>query len=165
MSEVTAMPQSNTSLLTGTTSDNITFNISPMLANMSLTIKNMVECFEDDGSVIPFTNIKSNTFSKIIEYCENFHTFEQLANDSDEKNVMLNQIKMFLSVLTMEELLHLIQGANFLDIKCLLDHGCQEVADRIRGKSEAEIRSILNVPDMRNSDEPVSSSAAASASK
>ena len=42
-------------------------------------------------------------------------------------------------------LFNLILAANFLNIKNLLDLGCQTVADMITGKTPEEIRTVLNI--------------------
>ena len=39
----------------------------------------------------------------------------------------------------------LFQAANFLDIKTLIDLMCNTIADRIKGKTTKEIRTILNI--------------------
>lgn len=39
----------------------------------------------------------------------------------------------------------LIQAANYLDIKPLLDVGCKTVANMIKGKSPEEIRKTFNI--------------------
>lgn len=39
----------------------------------------------------------------------------------------------------------LLQAANYLDIKALLDVGCKTVANMIKGKSPEEIRKTFNI--------------------
>jgi len=40
---------------------------------------------------------------------------------------------------------YLLQAANYLDIKPLLDVGCKTVANMIKGKSPEEIRKTFNI--------------------
>ncbi|KAG5571031.1 hypothetical protein H5410_060797 [Solanum commersonii] len=82
----------------------------------SQTIKNMIK---DDcvSNVIPLPNVYSKIMTKVIEYWKK-HLEEGVHHS----------------------ILHaLILAANFLNDKEILDMMCQEVADRIKGKTPEEI--------------------------
>ncbi|WMV47218.1 hypothetical protein MTR67_040603 [Solanum verrucosum] len=78
----------------------------------SQTIKNMVE---DDyvSNVTPLPNVNSQTMTKVTEYWKK-HSEKDVSKD--------------------------ILAINFLNDKEILDMMCQEVADRIKGKTPEEIR-------------------------
>ncbi|KAH0633745.1 hypothetical protein KY285_036500 [Solanum tuberosum] len=89
---------------------------------------------EDDcvSNVTPLPNVDSQTMTKVIEYWKK-HSEEDVSKD-----MLMKFDKAFVKVHHL--ILHaLILATNFLNDKELLDMMCQEVADRIKGKTPEEI--------------------------
>lgn len=114
------------------------------------TIKNLVEDAGTD-TAIPLPEVTSVTLRKIVEYLV-YHTDhpdpaapigEQVVTEPvinpnagwDSEFVKVDQPLLF----------ELILGANYLDIKGLLDLTCKTVANMIKGKTPEEIRTIFNI--------------------
>jgi hypothetical protein len=154
MSESNTMEQQehfeNTKYCLVLTSDDKRVSIPLSLIEMSVTIRNMLEDSEDDGKIIPLSCIDYYTLMKIAEYCDNFHAFTKLEDNSPEKVQMQQMIQGFMDTMNMDQLISVLNGVNFLDISILLDQLCQRIADMISGKSAKEIRVILNIPEPKS---------------
>ncbi|KAK4711265.1 hypothetical protein R3W88_005778 [Solanum pinnatisectum] len=123
---------SSTKFLTLKTCDGEEFIFDEAIAVRSQTIKNMVE---DDcvSNVIPLPNVYSKITTKVIDYSKK-HSEEDVSKD-----MLMDFDKTFVKV--HHSILHaLILAANFLNDKEILDMMCEEVADRIKGKTSEEIR-------------------------
>ncbi|XP_060193427.1 SKP1-like protein 1B [Lycium barbarum] len=128
---------SSTKLLTLETSDGEEFKLDEAIAVKSQAIKNMVE---DDcvSNAIPLPNVDSKKMTKVIEYWKK-HSEEGVSKDQ------LNDFdKGFLEVHHSVPY-DLLLAANYLNDKELMDVICQEVADRIKGKTPEEIRKEFDI--------------------
>ncbi|KAF2310149.1 hypothetical protein GH714_006751 [Hevea brasiliensis] len=125
-------------------SDGETFEVDEAVALESQTIKHMIEddC-ADNG--IPLPNVTSKILSKVIEYCKK-HV--ETSKSDDRPSSVDDELKAwdaeFVKV-DQATLFDLILAANYLNIKSLLDHTCQTVADMIKGKTPEEIRTTFNI--------------------
>ncbi|TMX04698.1 hypothetical protein EJD97_005780 [Solanum chilense] len=128
---------SSTKFLTLKTNDKEEFVLEEAIAIRSQTIKNMVE---DDcvSNFIPLPNVDSKTMIKVIEYWKK-HSEEGISKDK-----LMDFDKAFVKV-DQSILYALILAANFLNDKEMLDMICQEVANRIKGKTPEEIRKEFNI--------------------
>ena len=108
--------------------DNQQFIIDYEVAEKSETIKN-VFLESSNNSVIPLPDVDGKTLSYIVNYL-NTSEFPVL-NDGSEVDT--------------KTLFSIILGANYLDIKELLDIACQKVAEMIKGKTPDEIRKQFNI--------------------
>jgi S-phase kinase-associated protein 1 len=128
-------------------SDGQIFEVDEEAALQSVTIKNMIE---DTGSdaIVPVPNVDSNILAKVVEYCKYHVAAEAKTNDKPAKTE--EEIKQwdneFVKV-DQPTLFGLILAANYLNIKSLLDLGCQTVANMIKGKTPEEIRKQFNIPN------------------
>ena len=104
------------------TSDGVVFNLEPKLIKSCKTIR---DCTEEcnDGVVMPIPNVNSVVFNKIIHY----NTTGELGLDSAC------------------DLLPLLCACDYLQYDELLDHGAKLVAESLRGKTPAEVRSYFNL--------------------
>uniref|UniRef100_A0A2C9U0C3 SKP1-like protein n=1 Tax=Manihot esculenta TaxID=3983 RepID=A0A2C9U0C3_MANES len=124
--------------------DGETFEVDEAVALESQTIKHLIEddC-ADNG--IPLPNVTSKILSKVIEYCKK-HV--ETPKSEDRPSSVDDELKAwdaeFVKV-DQATLFDLILAANYLNIKSLLDHTCQTVADMIKGKTPEEIRKTFNI--------------------
>ncbi|XP_023882200.2 SKP1-like protein 1B [Quercus suber] len=138
-------------MITLVSSDGETFKVEEKVAMESQTLKDMIE----DGfvvSVIPLPKIASQTLSRVIEYCKKHVE----ASDQSEVDTSYPVDKTDQSLTAWDDelvkdikvdqniLFDLIQAANFLNIKGLLDLICKTVADMMEGKSVPEIRKMFH---------------------
>lgn len=118
--------------------DNKEFCIPIEVANMSETIKHLIE---DTGVdiPIPIPNVDQKILTKIIEYCQ-YHVNPPTTDPEEVKN----WDQAFVTV-DQDTLFSLILASNYLDIKPLLDLTCQTVANSIKGKTPEQVRQIFNI--------------------
>lgn len=137
-------------------SDGDLFDIDVEVAKCSGTIKMMLEhcgidgeC--DEGAVVPLPNVNSPTLKRIVEWF-NYHKGDALAmdanlDDKDQGSIVYNISPWDANFLTVElsTLYELTLAANYLDIKGLLNITCLTIAEKIKGKSAAEIKTTFNI--------------------
>mmetsp|Transcript_8375 Transcript_8375/g.15502 ORF Transcript_8375/g.15502 Transcript_8375/m.15502 type:complete len:210 (-) Transcript_8375:704-1333(-) len=127
-------------------SDDETFEVEQEVANMSETIKNLIEDAAADNDVIPLPNVSGKDLGKVIEYCK----FKVSSKKKNSDGVLMSEDEVknweteFVKV-DQGTLFQLILAANYLNIKDLLDLTCFTVASMIRGKSPEEIRKAFNI--------------------
>lgn len=121
-------------------SDQKEFRIPIEVANMSETIKHLVE---DTGvdTPIPIPNVDQKILAKVLEYCQYHVTHPTTEPVSDEVKAWDEEY----AKVDQETLFAVILASNYLDIKPLLDLTCQTVANMIKGKTPEEIRQLFNI--------------------
>ena len=128
-------------------SDNKVFTVSTIVAQQSVTIKNMLEDIGDADAPIPLPNVTGYILEKVIDYLNHHHEHpEPTPDEKDEKRTdnISGWDKDFCNV-DQPTLFELILAANYLDIKPLLDVTCKTVANMIKGKTPEEIRKTFNI--------------------
>lgn len=124
-----------------------------IIKNVSQTIRTMVDDLsigEDDGdNDIPLANVSAPILEKVITWARRHKDDNNAAADEDEsRDRRTDDIPQwdqdFLKV-DQGTLFELIQAANYLDIKGLLDVTCKTVANMIKGKTPEEIRKTFNI--------------------
>ena len=113
---------------------------------MSETVANLGA---DDSEPVPLADVNSETLAKILEYCT-FHvpppkeTPEKAKTPEEKKAFDLTYIDV-----TDDVLFNLIRGANYLDIKELLQLAADKVARRIVAefKDPAAVKAAFNIVD------------------
>lgn len=136
------------------------FVCSKEACKMSNLIKDMLEDSPEGGSdpvQIPVPTVNADTLKYVVQYIEYHHanrarTLERPLKDN-LKNLISPWDKAFLYTDLVKDdqeenhelLVHVIMGANFLNIKDLLDLTCACIANMIRGKSPEEIRRLFNI--------------------
>jgi S-phase kinase-associated protein 1 len=104
----------------------------------------------DDSEKVPLADVKSETLAKILEYCTFHVTPEEPPADykaktpEEKKAFDLTYIDV-----TDDVLFDLIRGANYLDIKELLQLAADKVARRIVAefKDPAAVKAAFNIVD------------------
>ncbi|KAI1301787.1 S-phase kinase-associated protein 1 [Halotydeus destructor] len=133
-------------------SDGEVFEVDIEVAKASMTIKNMLDDLgiEDvDQEDVPLPNVNGAILRKVIAWAEYHKDDPPPANDDEEnRERRTDDIPQwdqdFLKV-DQGTLFELIQAANYLDIKGLLDVTCKTVANMIKGKTPEEIRKTFNI--------------------
>jgi S-phase kinase-associated protein 1 len=134
-----------------TSSDDKEFQITKEVAEMSTTIKNMLDDFEGSGSnfPIPLPNVLGQHLALVIKYCEYHleHPTPVSEEKKDEKRTddIIQWDLDFCKEFDQTTLFAMILASNYLDIKPLLDLTCKTVANMIKGKTPEEIRKTFNI--------------------
>ncbi|XP_059434128.1 SKP1-like protein 1A [Corylus avellana] len=124
-------------------SDGQTFEVEEAAAQVSQTIKRMIEdgC---TGSVIPVPNLTGPVLALVIEY------FKKHSPPSDGCPTALLEMEIkdwdakFVAV-DNDTLLDLTLAAHYLEIQGLLDLTCHRVADILNDNSVEKIREIFHI--------------------
>ena len=133
-------------------SDGEVFDVDVEVAKASVTIKTMLDDLgieDDDQEVVPLPNVSSSILRKVIQWAT-YHKDDPPApiDDEESRERRTDDISGwdsdFLKV-DQGTLFELIQAANYLDIKGLLDVTCKTVANMIKGKTPEEIRKTFNI--------------------
>jgi len=141
-------------------SDGEVFDVDVEVAKASVTIKTMLDDLgieEDDQEVVPLPNVNSTILKKVIEWAK-YHRDDPPPTGEEEENRERRTDDIspwdqeFLKV-DQGTLFELIQAANYLDIKGLLDVTCKTVANMIKGKTPEEIRKTFNIKNDFTPDE------------
>jgi len=106
------------------------------ILDQSIVINDIVEDV-GDGEDIPLPTVSSKALKKILEYCS-FHNVSHLECEIEDFN------KEFVKI-DVDFIFELIQGANFLNIRGLLDVLCLTVADMIKRKTPEQIRGFFGI--------------------
>jgi len=126
--------------------DQNTFLLVPLeAANMSATIKNMLDDLGDDvgEGAIPLHNVTTKILKKVLEYCS--HALENPVKPEEKVSETTTEWEVKFCGVDQATLFELILAANYLDIKPLLDLTCKSVASMIKGKTPEEIRVTFNI--------------------
>ena len=129
--------------------DQKVFSVDIEVVKQFALIRTMLEDLgmnEGDEEVVPLPNVNAAILEKVIQWATYHKDDLPLPKDDknkEEKTDISPWDADFLKV-DQETLLNLIQAANYLDIKRLLDMACRTVADMIKGKTPEEIRTTFN---------------------
>lgn len=126
------------------------FETDVQVAKCSLIIKTMLEecCLdENDNTVVPLSNVNSNTLRYVLFWAEHHKHDDPLAHVEDVpvQGPISEWDMEFISKVDQPMLFQLMLAANYLDIRGLLELTCRTVALMIHGKSSAEIRQLFNI--------------------
>ena len=144
------MPQNKNLKLKSSDGEIIT--VETDVIRQAITIKDMFLDFEDqsfsDDEPIPIANVTSNILNKIIEWCRHHKDENPLTEESESDYLKYDDIPTWdVEFLKVDHgtLFELTMAANYLKIKRLLIMCCKSIANRIKGKSAAEIRKTFNI--------------------
>ena len=106
---------------------------------------------------IPLKEIKYSTLLKVKEYLEHYKDLEpkeitQPLPQKDFKKCIDSWDYDYIN-LDNETIFEIMNAANFMDIKPLLDLTCAKIASEIKGKNEEEIRRLFKMEKDCNEDE------------
>ena len=129
-------------------SDGEKIEISSKAAQRSVLVKGILEDYPDDAEV-PLNNVKSNILKKIKEYLDHYENEEPkeierpLASNNFKECV--NEWDYNFIDMDLQLIFEIILGANYMDIKPLLELSSAKVASIIKGKNTEEIRKIFDI--------------------
>lgn len=142
--------------LTLLSSEQVKINIDSKSAERSSLLKGLIQDYTEDTD-IPMPEIKTDILKKCVDYLTHYKDSEpreipkplpspNLLDVTDEWDVN------FISI-DLDSVFDLINAANYLDIKQLLDLSCAKIASTMKGKSAEEIRAIFNLENDLTDDE------------
>jgi len=138
------------------TNDNEKFEVDVRIAKLFGVVKNMMQDlgFEENpeklkGEIIPLNNVDSKVFAKILEWVQHYKdNKEALEGEDPEISYRTDNIpdwdKEFLTK-DKATIFGIMQAANYLDVKGLLDICCKTVANMLKGKSVEAVRREFNI--------------------
>lgn len=145
-------------------SDGEIFDVEMEIVNMSKTLKTMFEDLgSNDDEIVSLRKIRSDILKKVLEWAHQ-HRNDPLPTETDDDEKM-NEFPLpsddiddwdaeFMNVCHATRF-ELINAANFLNIKGLLDLACKAVANTIKGKSVEEIREVFHIDKSSNIDSDI----------
>lgn len=136
-------------VITLTSSDGQKHTIDEKSAERSNLLKGLISDYTEDTD-IPMPDIRGDVLKKVVEYLIKYKDTEpkeipkplpsnNLLDVTDEWDVS------FLNSIDLDTIFDLINAANYMDIKSLLDLTCAKIASLMKGKSAEEIRTMFNI--------------------
>ena len=117
-----------------------TRTVSRAAAELSVTIRNMLEDATGDNLRVPLPNVSKDTLDIIVPWLEAHEPKPDVLPDTEEFD------RDFTKDMSDELMYDVILAANYLDIHDLLDLVCTAVAEEIKKcKSPEEIRRRFNI--------------------
>ena len=134
--------------ITLVSSDGEKVEISSKAVQRSVLVKGIIEDYPDDAEV-PLNNVKSDILKKIIEYLVHYESTEPKEIDrplpsQNFKECVDEWDNNYIDV-ELDMIFEIILGANYMDIKPLLELASAKVASIIKGKTTDEIRKTFNI--------------------
>jgi len=140
------------------TSDKQHFEVDVKVANMSETVKTMIETLGleergkgDELEIIPLPNVDGATLRKVLEWANRHKDDNPPVSEVDYKEKKNDLIPIWDADFLKAEhdswaLVQLVLAANYLDIRGLLEMSCTTVANfMIKGRTAEEIRQKFNI--------------------
>ena len=135
--------------LTLTSSDGIKVTIDEKSASRSTVVKGLLQDYQEDRD-IPMPDVRGDVLKKVVEYLIHYKDSEpreipkplpsaNLIEVTDEWDVN------FINAIDLDTTFDMINAANYMDIKPLLDLSCAKVASVMKNKTAEEIRNMFNI--------------------
>ena len=129
-------------------SDGEKVEISSKAVQRSVLVKGIIEDYPDDAEV-PLNNVKSNILKKIKDYLERYENEDPKDIERPLPSAKFNECVdewdyKYIDV-ELDIIFEIILGANYMDIKPLLELASAKVASLIKGKTTEEIRKLFNI--------------------
>ncbi|XP_008807151.1 SKP1-like protein 1A [Phoenix dactylifera] len=135
-------------MITLRSSDGEEFELEEAAAKQSVMIGNMIEDGCSEGG-IPLPNVTGKVLAVILEYCKKHADFDAgKPSGHDGRPATKEEVAAWdADYIDVEQdvLYDVIVASNYLNIKNLLDLGCQRAADVIKGKTPDEIRQWFKI--------------------
>ena len=133
------------------------FKVTPDIQGMSQLIADMLEDNGDEAMEedIPLANVSSKFLKIILEYCEH-HQYKK--NQTDIIAPLTSKVPKefikdpwevtFISQFNEDELIDLIQAANYMNIPALFELSCAMIASELKGKDFNEMKRRYGLDDV-----------------
>ena len=130
-------------------SDNNKFKIEIKAAERSNLLKSLLQDYTEDHE-IPMHDVKGDVLRKVVDYLIHW-------KDNEPKEIPRplpsNNLKEFadewdaefINGIDLDTVFDIINTANYMDIKPLLDLSCAKIASVMKGKTAEEIRNMFNI--------------------
>jgi len=133
-----------------TSSDGEKVKIDEKAAQRSNLLKGLFEDYKENMEETQVSDITGAILKKVVEYLNHYKESEpkevprplpsaNLLEVCDEWDVK------FINELELDSVFDVINAANYLDIKPLLDLACAKIASEMKGKTAEEIRAKFNI--------------------
>lgn len=118
-------------------------------AERSTLLKEVLNDYSEDKDV-SISDVKGDILKKCVEYLTHYKDTEpsEIPKPLPSANLLdvTNEWDVaFINGIDLDSTFDLINAANYMDIKPLLDLACAKIASIMKGKSAEEIRSIFNI--------------------
>ena len=135
--------------ITLTSSDGQKVPIDDKSSERSNLLKGLKEDYTEDTD-IPMPDIRGDVLKKVVDYLVHYKESEpkeipkplpspNLLDVTDEWDVT------FINSVDLDTTFDIINAANYMDIKPLLDLSCAKIASLMKGKTAEEIRTMFNI--------------------
>jgi S-phase kinase-associated protein 1 len=136
-------------IITLTSSDGQKVTIDEKSSERSGLIKGLIQDYTEDSDV-PMPDIRGEVLKKVVEYLVHYQLTDpkeipkplpsgNLLDVTDEWDVT------FINSIDLDTTFDIINAANYMDIKQLLDLSCAKIASLMKGKTAEEIRTMFNI--------------------
>lgn len=122
--------------------DDREFTVPKKVAEMSEFIEEMMISINDPETPVLLPNVDGASLEKVLKYCT-YHIEHDPISDPDNETI-LDWDKQFCEVEN-PELFRLLGAANDMSVKPLLKLLCHRLADLLKGKTTAEMRTLLGI--------------------
>ncbi|XP_073111309.1 SKP1-like protein 1 [Elaeis guineensis] len=123
-------------------SDGEEFEVEVATARQSKMININVDAKVDARTLF---NVDARTLAKVIEYCRRHAGATRILDEYDNPNEEIKSWDATYIDVHQTILYDILQAADYLEIKGLLDLACEQAANMIRGKHVEEIRKTFNI--------------------
>ena len=136
--------------LTCLSGDGEKFTIDEKSAQKSGLLKGLFEDYKEDMEETQVSDISAAILKKVFEYLEHYKESDPKEIPRPLPSANMSEVcgewdVKFLSDLELDSVFDVINAANYLDIKSLLDLSCAKIASEMKGKTAEEIRTKFNI--------------------
>jgi S-phase kinase-associated protein 1 len=130
-------------------SDGVKVSIDEKSAQRSQLLKGLVQDYQGENE-IPMPDIRGDVLKKVVEYLVHYKETEPKEIPKPLPTSNLNEVTdewdvNFINGIDLDTSFDVINAANYMDIKPLLDLSCAKIAGIMKGKTAEEIRGMFNI--------------------
>ncbi|XP_003746709.1 S-phase kinase-associated protein 1-like [Galendromus occidentalis] len=135
-----------------TSSEGVMSEVEARSTHSSCSLDVMLEFFSvGDDDWTPQSNVKDATLRRVVDWAAHRDENGMDKSTDADRRALTPWEGSFLGA-ERDFLLEIIEAADGLDIRTLLDQGCEELANKARGKTLGDLRKVFNLPEKKNSE-------------